>query len=173
MKVTHQFYQKKVSQILLWFSENSRKCPSMAFFNNLATFRIVNNQIFIFVYKIIPLETNSTLSKNSNTEMKVTFPSERQNLANNSTELDVFECKSSKRHLKLGPTWERLFWVLHSRNQFDEVFSMLSSRKIRFSRLFFTKFVKTGKAIILTKKFNISRSITRNIFAPRGCNRVG
>ena len=65
---------KESFQILLWFSENSRKCPSMAFFNNLATFRIVNNQIFIFVYKIIPLETNSPSFKNSNTEIEVNLP---------------------------------------------------------------------------------------------------
>ena len=64
---------KESFQILLWFSENSRKCPSMAFFNNLATFRIVNNQFFIFVYEIFPLETNSPLSKDSNTKMKVIF----------------------------------------------------------------------------------------------------
>ena len=130
MKVTHQFYQKKVSQILLWFSENSRKCPSMAFFNNLATFRIVNNQIFIFVYKIIPLGTNSPLSKDSNTDVKVIFPSERQNLANNSTDLDLFDGKISKR-------WR---------------FGKLSHR--------------------FHGKNSISRSISRNIFAPRGCKFV-
>ena len=68
----------------------------MAFFNNLATFRIVNNQIFIFVYKIAPLETNSPLFKDSNPEMKVIFPSKRQNLAINSTDLELFDGKSSR-----------------------------------------------------------------------------
>ena len=46
----------------------------MALSNNLATFRIVNDQLFIFVYKIIPLETNLPSVKDSDTEIKVTFP---------------------------------------------------------------------------------------------------
>ena len=90
----------------------------MAFFNNLATFRIVNNQIFIFVYKTFPLETNSPLSKDSNTEIKVIFPSERHNLAR---KFNTFDGKSSKRHQKSGQSGckER---VLLSRDQFDKIF---------------------------------------------------
>ena len=72
----------------------------MAFFNNLATFRIVNNQIFIFVYKTFPLVTNSPLSKDSNTEMKVIFPSERHNLVSNSTDFTVRAQNDTKNRVR-------------------------------------------------------------------------
>ena len=45
----------------------------MAFFNNLATFKIVNNQSFHLCLQNIPLGTNLLLFKDSNTEIKVTF----------------------------------------------------------------------------------------------------
>ena len=46
----------------------------MAFFNNLATFKIVNNQSFHLCLQILPLGTNSPIFKDLTTEIKVTFP---------------------------------------------------------------------------------------------------